>query len=162
MKIPIVPVLTAMVAAASLMAVPPAQSADVGMSIQISQPGVYGRIDIGRYPQPVLVMTQPVIIQRPVYVVQQPQHVYLWVPPGHRKKWSKHCGEYNACGVPVYFVQDQWYDSHVRYPQGKSGGRDEDHGGSKNGNQGNGHGNGNDKGKGNEKGKGNDKDKAKD
>jgi len=129
----------------------PTQAADVGVSVQISQPGIYGRIDIGQFPQPVLVVNQPIIVQRPVYVVQQPQPVYMWVPPGHRKKWSKHCGEYNACGVPVYFVQDRWYDSHVRpghggeqgYQQGqdrgKSQGKDKD--------KGKGNGNGNGKGK---------------
>jgi hypothetical protein len=138
--------LAVTIIAAGLTAALPALATDVGVSIQISQPGVYGRIDIGQYPQPVLVRTQPVIIVRPVQVVQQPEPVYLWVPPGHRKHWSKHCGGYNACGVPVYFVQDQWYDSHVRYPQGKDGGHD-DHGGGKNGNQGNGHGNGKGKGK---------------
>lgn len=151
MKNLIVPLLTATLAAASLSLALPAHATEVGVSIQISQPGVYGRIDIGQYPQPVLVMTQPVIIQRPVYVVQQPQPVYLWVPPGHRKHWSKHCGGYGACGVPVYFVQDQWYDSHVRYAQGKGGGHEDDKGGGKNGNQGNGHGNSKGQGKGNGK-----------
>jgi hypothetical protein len=140
--------LATALAAASLPVALPARATEVGVSIQISQPGVYGRIDIGQYPQPVLVMAQPVIVQRPVYVVQQPQPVYLWVPPGHRKHWSKHCDGYNACGVPVYFVQDQWYDSHVRYGQGKNGGQDDDHGGGKKGNQGNGHGNGKGSGKG--------------
>jgi len=87
------------------------QAADVGVSVSISQPGVYGRIDIGRFPQPVVVAPQPVIIGRPVVV--QPEPVYLWVPPGHRKHWGKHCGRYNACGVPVYFVEDRWYNQHV-------------------------------------------------
>ncbi|NML47280.1 hypothetical protein HHL11_26265 [Ramlibacter sp. G-1-2-2] len=87
-----------------------ASAADVGVSINISQPGAYGRIDIGRFPQPEVVMAQPVIIQRPVHVVQP---VYLWVPPGHQKHWSKHCHEYNACGTPVYFVRDNWYQQHV-------------------------------------------------
>ncbi|MFD0668115.1 hypothetical protein ACT80S_10385 [Ramlibacter sp. MAHUQ-53] len=94
-----------------------ARATDVGVSVQISQPGVYGRIDIGRYPQPAIILPQPVVIvpPGPAYVVQQ-QPVYMWVPPGHRKKWSKHCHQYNACGVPVYFVRHDWYDSHVRHP----------------------------------------------
>ena len=99
----------------------PAFAADVGVSISISQPGVYGRVDIGRFPQPQVVVAQPVIVQRPVVVHQpqpqvvvvQPEPVYMWVPPGHRKNWRKHCGQYNACGVPVYFVRDDWYDRHV-------------------------------------------------
>ena len=95
-------------------AMAPALATDVGVSVSISQPGVYGRVDIGRFPQPQVVVAQPVIIVRPVQVVQQPQPVYMWVPPGHRKNWRKHCGRYNACGVPVYFVQDGWYGQNVR------------------------------------------------
>ena len=49
-----------------------AAAADVGVSVQISQPGVYGRIDIGRFPQPQVVVAQPVVIVRPVVVHQAP------------------------------------------------------------------------------------------
>lgn len=83
-------------------------AADVGVSVNIAQPGFYGRIDIGRVPGPVLIYPQPVIIeQRTVNVVRQP--IYLHVPPGHAKNWRKHCSHYQACGQPVYFVQDGWY-----------------------------------------------------
>jgi hypothetical protein len=95
-----------------------AGNVDVGVSVQISQPGVYGRIDIGRFPQPQVVVAQPVLVMPPRVVVAQPQPVYMWVPPGHRKNWRKHCAGYGACGVPVYFVRDDWYDNHV-YPEGK-------------------------------------------
>ena len=88
-----------------------AGAADIGVSVQISQPGVYGRVDIGRFPQPAVIVPQPVIVGRPVVVAPQP--VYLWVPPGHRKNWRKHCRDYGACGVPVYFVDHRWYRSHV-------------------------------------------------
>lgn len=85
-----------------------ARAADVGVSVNISEPGFYGRIDIGRVPAPVLIYPQPLIIeQRSVNVMRQP--IYLRVPPGHEKKWNKHCRRYNACGQPVYFVQDGWY-----------------------------------------------------
>lgn len=90
----------------------PAHATDIGVSINIAQPGVYGRIDIGRFPQPELVVAQPVWIQ-PVPHRPRPQPVYLWVPPGHQKNWGKHCARYNACGVPVYFVRDEWYHRHV-------------------------------------------------
>jgi hypothetical protein len=115
-----------------------AQAADVGVSIRISEPGIYGRIDIGKFPQPQVVVAQPVIIQPPrVKVVQAPQPVYLWVPPGHRQNWRKHCHRYHACGTPVYFVRDDWYDGHVMkgHPHqgkghgkkhGKGKGRDDD------------------------------------
>ena len=113
--------------ASSLLVTLPVQAADVGVSVSISQPGVYGRIDIGRFPQPQLVMAQPVIIQRQVVVVQAPEPVYMWVPPGHRKNWRKHCGQYQACGVPVYFVQDDWYDREVKGHGGKDKGKDKGH-----------------------------------
>ncbi|MEK8049188.1 hypothetical protein AACH10_02950 [Ideonella sp. DXS22W] len=89
---------------------PAAHAADVGVSIGISQPGVYGRIDIGRFPQPTVVVTQPVVVAP---VRHAPPPVYLWVPPGHQKHWAKHCRAYGACGVPVYFVRDDWYRQHV-------------------------------------------------
>lgn len=117
-----------------LAAAVPAFAADVGVSIQISEPGVYGRIDIGRFPQPQVVVAQPILVQRPQVVVQRPEPVYMWVPPGHRKNWKRHCHDYSACGVPVYFVQDQWYEQKV-----KGRGRDDDRG------NGRGHGKGHDK-----------------
>ncbi len=79
----------------------------VGVSIGINQPGVYGRINIGDYPEPRLVYAQPVVIvQSPVALHRRP--IYLYVPPGHQKNWAKHCARYNACGQPVYFVQEEW------------------------------------------------------
>ena len=112
-----------LLAAASLtaaMAAGSAQAADVGVSIGISQPGVYGRIDIGRYPQPVVYAPQPVWVQAPrVVPVQPPPPLYLWVPPGHRANWRHHCGYYRACGVPVMFVQDGWYHQHVAQGPGR-------------------------------------------
>ena len=84
---------------------PAVAETNIGVSVGIHQPGVYGRIDIGNYPPPPVVYAQPMIIARPaVHVVQQP--VYLYVPPGHQRKWARHCGAYNACGQPVYFVQE--------------------------------------------------------
>lgn len=108
---------------------------DVGVSVSISQPGVYGRIDIGRFPQPQLVYAQPVIVAQPVVVRQQPIH--MWVPPGHRKDWKRHCRDYRACGVPVVFVRDDWYEAHVRphrgggdraYDKGRGHGKENGHG----------------------------------
>ena len=101
-----------------------AQAADVGVSINIGQPGFYGRIDLGNVQQPQLIYSAPVIIQQaPVGVVRQP--VYLRVPPGHEKKWGKHCHKYNACGQPVYFVRDDWY-TNVYAPRYRSERHDDD------------------------------------
>jgi hypothetical protein len=120
-----------------------ANAADVGVSVSVSQPGVYGRIDIGRFPQPQVIVPQPVLVARPTMVVAQPQPVYMWVPPGHRKDWSKHCSHYNACGVPVYFVRHDWYESHVMPVADSRGGPG--HGGPGHGQgRGKGHGKGHD------------------
>jgi hypothetical protein len=95
------------IAAALLAAVLPAQ-AQTNVSINIGQPGFYGRIDIGDYaPAPVVYVERPVVIERRVRYEAQP--VYLRVPPGHRKNWARHCGRYNACGQRVLFVRDEWY-----------------------------------------------------
>ena len=85
----------------------PAIAADVGVSISVGQPGYYGRIDIGNHAPP------QVLYRQPVLVWPQPRHVvppvYLRVPPGHSRHWSRFCGRYDACGQQVYFVQDNWY-----------------------------------------------------
>ena len=106
---------------------------DVGVSVSVSQPGVYGRIDIGNMPPPPVVYDRPVIhVMSPVVVQQQP--IYLYVPPGHQKHWGKHCAKYNACGQPVYFVKESWvkerYDEEHGHGHGKGHGHDK---GGKNG-----------------------------
>ena len=114
---------TAVLAATGLA---PVFAADVGVSINIGQPGFYGRIDIGDFPRPQLIYNEPVIIER-VLVARPP--VYLRVPPGHAKHWDKHCREYNACGERVYFVQDNWYErEYVPRYQERSGGHGNDQG----------------------------------
>jgi hypothetical protein len=117
-------------------AMPAWAGTDVGVSIAVGQPGFYGRIDVGTVAAPpVLVYPQPVVIApapRPVVV----QPVYLHVPPGHAKDWGKHCGKYNACAQPVYFVREDWYQQQYVRGQGHGNG------------QGKGNGNGNGKGKG--------------
>ena len=109
----------AIAALAGLCASAPALAADVGVSVQISQPGVYGRIDIGRFPLPQVMVPQPVLVYQP-RLWQPLQPVYMWVPPGHRLNWRQHCGAYGACAVPVYFVRDQWYQQQIR-PRGYGG-----------------------------------------
>jgi len=85
-----------------------------GVSVSVSQPGVYGRVDIGHVPQPpVLLYPEPVIIAPPQVVVER-RPIYLHVPPGHSRNWRHHCARYNACGQPVYFVREDWYQRHYR------------------------------------------------
>jgi len=104
---------------------PTASATDVGVSVQVGQPGFYGRIDIGNAPRPMLLYPEPILVQpAPVAIARQP--IYLHVPPGHAKDWSKHCYKYSACGQPVYFVQDHWYEN-VYVPQYRSAHRSERH-----------------------------------
>ena len=94
-----------LIAAALIVATAPLIAADIGVSVSIGQPGFYGQIDIGDYPPPQLIYRQPVYIERGM----ERAPIYMRVPPGHAKRWKKHCREYNACGERVYFVQDNWY-----------------------------------------------------
>jgi hypothetical protein len=134
-------------AATALLLAHAAQATDVGVSVQVGQPGFYGRIDIGNVAPPPVVLAQPVWVERrPVNV----QPIYMRIPPGHQKNWAKHCARYNACGTPVYFVREDWYQE--RYA-------DQGQGGQGQGGQGQGQGKkGHDKdhGKGHGKGKGHD------
>jgi hypothetical protein len=109
MRIEPTALVLALVAAASAgFATAPALAADVGVSVSVGQPGFYGRIDIGNFPQPQVIYPQAVVIQS---VAVMPQPIYLHVPPGHAKDWRKHCHKYSACNQPVYFVREDWYNN---------------------------------------------------
>ncbi|WP_413437684.1 hypothetical protein ACFDAU_14880 [Sulfuriferula sp. GW1] len=133
----------------------PALAADVGVSVNIGQPGFYGQINIGNtYPRPQLIYAEPIVIERHRSSLRP---IYLRVPPGHAKHWRKHCHEYNACGRPVYFVRDSWYnDVYVPRYREEHGDRGREHGYENRGNHGydnerdhgRGHGHGEDRGRG--------------
>lgn len=96
-----------LIAVAFAMAAIPAL-AQVGVSINVGSPDFYGQIFLGDAPRPQLIYAQPMVVAPvPQYVGAAP--IYLHVPPGHARKWRKHCAAYNACGRPVYFVRDDWY-----------------------------------------------------
>lgn len=108
----------------ALAAVLPAHAqTNVGVSIGIHQPGVYGRIDIGSFPPPPVVYAQPIVVApTPVAVYQQP--IYLYVPVAYQRDWPRYCGRYRACGQPVYFVQERWVQERYRSAHdGKRGGK---------------------------------------
>jgi hypothetical protein len=116
--------------AASLGAFAPLASAgDVSVGVTITgeiTPGVYGRVDLSNRPPPPLLYATPVVIERPPpRVVVQP--IYLHVPPGHAKNWSKHCHEYHACNRPVYFVKSAEYEPGYKPARHKGHGDDHDH-----------------------------------
>jgi hypothetical protein len=115
---------TAVILLAALAAGTASAQTSVGVSVSVAQPGVYGRIDIGNMPPPAVIYERPVIYA-PMPVVVQQQPVYLYVPPGHQKKWGKHCAKYNACNQPVYFVKESWvkerYDHDHDHGKGDKG-----------------------------------------
>lgn len=129
-----------------------AHASDVNFGVSVGgevAPGVYGQVNVGNT-RPVLVYQQPMVIVQPARPVRP---VYMHVPPGHAKKWSKHCHRYNACNQPVYFVKSAEYGSDYR----SGGGRHEQRGGDHHDGRsepsrghgddhGNGHGKGNGKG----------------
>lgn len=93
-----------------------ADTALAGVSISVGEPGFFGRIDIGSAPPPRLVYREPIIVRR-VSTWYPP--LYLRVPPGQIKHWYRYCDAYNACGRPVYFVDDRWYEEeYVPYYRG--------------------------------------------
>lgn len=118
--------LALLVAIAGLAACAHPGNVDVGVraSGEIA-PGVYGRVDVRNRPPPPVVYVEPVIIVRPRGAMPPP--MYLHVPPGHAKKWDKHCHKYDACGVPVYFVKSAEYEPGYKRPKrGKGKDRDDD------------------------------------
>ena len=90
-----------------------AHASDVNFGVSVGgevAPGVYGQVNIGNT-RPVLVYEQPMVIMQPSRPMRP---VYMHVPPGHAKKWSKHCHRYNACNQPVYFVKSAEYGNDYR------------------------------------------------
>lgn len=85
----------------------PVFAGDIGLSVEYGEPGFYGRLDIGSAPRPVLINPEPIIVI-PAERIGPP--IYMRVPPGHAKRWKDHCAAYGACGRPVYFVRDGWYN----------------------------------------------------
>jgi len=130
-----------------------AQQANVGITIDGPPlPGLFGRVQIGaNLPLPPVYLPKPIIVAPPQVVVSR-EPVYLWVPHDHRRDWKRHCGRYDACGRPVYFVEERWVREHEpqRFEKKRGRGRgDDDH-------PGRGHGKGHGKDKDHDKGRGRD------
>ena len=101
--------LTAMALAAASIATP-ALAADVGISISLGEPGFYGQIDLGNYGRPPVIYARPVTVTRSRYGAPG-EPLYLRVPTAQSRNWKRYCSGYNACGRPVYFVRDDWYNN---------------------------------------------------
>jgi hypothetical protein len=76
-------------------------------------PGVYGQVQFGNGPPPAVINAQPMlVVPAPQGATVEP--MYLHVPPGHAKHWSRYCHRYNACKRPVYFVKSGRYQPNYR------------------------------------------------
>lgn len=109
--------LVLLVLSLSFIACLPAVGSDLGINVILEgevAPGIYGRVELGKDSHPDIYYREPMIIVRDSkYARAQP--VYLHVPPGHAKKWDKHCHKYHACDRPVYFVRSAEYDEHYQH-----------------------------------------------
>lgn len=66
--------------------------------------GVYGRIEVRNAPPPPLLSPRPVVASRALGPSRL-EPVYLYVPAGQVRRWSRYCDRYDACERPVYFVR---------------------------------------------------------
>lgn len=80
--------------------------AQAEVTFSIGDPRFYGRIDIGGRPPPPVIYADPIVVT-PSHVVGPP--IYMRVPHRHARHWRRHCRDYGACGEPVFFVRDSWY-----------------------------------------------------
>lgn len=81
---------------------------DLSVGGEIS-PGVYGHVRLGNAPPPPIFYPQPkIIVSQPGREMSEP--IYMHVPPGHARNWSKYCHKYDACNNPVYFVKSAEYE----------------------------------------------------
>jgi hypothetical protein len=87
------------------------------------RPGVYGQVEFGNAPPPPVLYPQPVLIVQPAQRVVVVQPVYMHVPPGHAKRWSRYCHRYDACGRPVYFVKSSEYEPRYERDHDRGHGR---------------------------------------
>ena len=87
--------------------------AQTSLTVPLGQSGYYGRITIGNQAPPPVLGYAPVIAwpSRSGDRWSQPAiaPIYLRVPPQQARDWRRYCGLYQACSVPVLFVQDDWY-----------------------------------------------------
>lgn len=68
------------------------------------RPGVYGRIEARNAPPPPLLSSRPLVASGELGPSRL-DPVYLYVPAGQVRRWSRYCDRYDACERPVYFVR---------------------------------------------------------
>ncbi|RYY95493.1 MAG: hypothetical protein EOO24_22775 [Comamonadaceae bacterium] len=68
------------------------------------RPGVYGHIEVAGDAPPPVIYRQPLVAAKGV-VHAGTRPLYLYVPPGHVRKWERFCAKWSACDQPVLFVR---------------------------------------------------------
>jgi hypothetical protein len=66
--------------------------------------GAYGRIQVRNAPPPPLISPHPVIAVKELGPPKG-EPLYLYVPAGQVRKWTRYCERYQACERPVFFVR---------------------------------------------------------
>ncbi len=92
------------------------------VTVNVHQPGVYGRVTLGGpVPQVGWLVPRPVVIT-PAPVVVERAPIYLYVPVAHSSNWPRYCARYQACNQPVIFVRDSWVrEQHAAYYRDRDG-----------------------------------------
>ena len=100
-------------------------SAQVGVAVHlnIGDPNFYGQVDLEPGVAPPVVYSTPMVVQPGPPGVYYPP-LYLRVPIPYTQNWPQYCYYYNACNIPVFFIQEAWYLNvyapmyRSRYPHG--------------------------------------------
>ncbi len=93
-------------------------------SAKDTDPGIYGAIDVSRFPKPATLNSRPVTATAPAKRGKA-QPIYVHVTAGEARHWHGTCQTYDACGVPVYFVTEGWFRSVYLPAIGEADGREQ-------------------------------------
>ena len=101
-----------------------AQAAPAADGLLDPDPGLYGKLDLSKFPKPQVLNVKPLLVST-AKGASKAKPVFVHVRPGWELHWSAHCAAYDACSVPVYFVTEGWF-VHVYLPAvGEQDGREQ-------------------------------------
>ena len=94
------------------------------VSAKDTDPGIYGAIDVSRFPKPATLNSRPVTAVVPAKRAKA-KPIYVHVTAGEARHWHGTCQTYNACAVPVYFVTEGWFRTVYLPAIGEADGREQ-------------------------------------
>jgi hypothetical protein len=83
-------------------------AAAAAAAVSDSDAGIYGQLDLAKFPKPKLTNSKPVIIEA-IENKAASKPVYIHIAPGQEQHWRTLCKTYAACAAPVYFVTENWF-----------------------------------------------------